>query len=310
MRIAIAVASLSALVTVSTATPVFGYCSTKPPPEGLVPRCHQLTLVLVPESKVALKFALHQWMETCVSRGRAAESMDDESVDEVWALIEGRSMTQGGVTLLPEYSANSWQEGDKTCYGVASVRFDVKGAQGEVEVGEPTLTPNPPPTGDEVVEVAKKADAGLVGAGVAGADISRMRSVLHGMKTYGADFDDTYYTIAPIASGDLMRPGPACYREPNLNCLKPSQALASCEAHLARELVREMRNGASDVALGRMLEGRADQIDRGLRHMFLIQGQDSPGAVPCPNLPDAIWPAISRKTQEPKALYHWWGKGP
>lgn len=241
LRVATAALALTATAFTGVSTQqTDDFCAPSPPPRGLVARCQSLTLT-VPASEAALRAALTDWMRTCVSKGRAAALVEgaDDSVAHAWNLMKDLPRTRT-VTILPEYEPLTFTRAGQTCYGVDTVSFLVKGAQGAVDLDGPVdVTPVPQPTGlvmdptdEQIKEAAKAATKALLDSDTrSNSGLPRFRGVLEGMAKYGKDFDDTWYNVAP-AMGGLD----ACYTFVG-RCVPSDEALKNCTRRLRVDIV-------------------------------------------------------------------------
>lgn len=308
-----AVAVLFASVPASAAE----YCATRPPPEGLVPRCQKLDIV-APRTKIDLEILLAKWMQTCAKRKRGESLVfGNESVDYVWKLLEGRrDSPYGGVRILPRYTPNRYTSEGRTCYGIASVKFAVAGTESVVEFDEPDVTivedldDYTPEQIEEAVTAAE--DALRQNPGTDARERSKMQSVLEWMRRYGKDFDDRYYNVAPYSTfGDWN--DPTCYKEytgGRYQCLGLDDARKACEVHIGPRILSLYSDGASPKQMSAHLLSMARDIERGLAHLRLIQAQDSAGAVPCPSVEQVFMPEIASMAEKASALYNAWDAGP
>lgn len=310
-------AFLLATTLAAVATPALAqHCATQPPPEGLVPRCHKLDIV-VPSSRVELELLLLHWMESCAVRSRGASLViGNESVDEVWALIEGKRYTPySSVRILPHYTPNHYQSEGRTCYGVGSVDFAVAGAEGEVEMGEPEVTPANTIgafTEDQIRDAAEAGERALQAyPGSDAYERSRMQNVLAWMKSQGRDFNDLYYKLAPETDLTGSWNPPACFKDDSVppHCAAADDARRQCERHFAPQLVQLHLSGASDAQLAERLLVIANDIARAKHYLIGIQGAESPGAVPCPSISEVFMPEIGDLASDPKTLYNAWDAG-
>jgi hypothetical protein len=279
------------------------FCATEPPPKGLVERCHGLTFWFPSGTSDSLRRAyfevsLIEWMATCVISDRASGLVFEarESVDEVFELIKDLTGLKP-VRLVPDYTPLTFSEHGRTCYGVKSVSFHVAGARGAVDAdGDIDLVPGP--TSDMVKEAATAAKKALRDSSVRGsAELSRLLSVLEQLEKYGKDFDDTWYNVQPYASGDPMD-AVTCYKEFRAGrgnvCRPADEALKACERHLGDELVQSYHfDQVSPRRFAEILEVKANDIQRSMDHLVMIQAQDSHGAVPCPSIKDVFMPRIA-----------------
>lgn len=302
------------LCSILLASPAYSeYCAPQPPPKGLVKRCHSLTLTTIPDNISVLRIWLMKWMEGCAIKTRAAQLVSDESVEEVWSLLEPYrgNMLIGSPTIIPTYTPLKFTQKGRTCYGIASVKFHIRGTKGQVDISGPITLTDPARDDNTIKQVAADAFEALRNApGPGSAARSRMLSVLHWMKTYGKDFDDTYYDVAPANLGDPFKNPAACYTEFRASgyvCLPPGKVLASCASHLTPELVKEHMNGISQDALGKLLLGYSERIDRGKQHLLRIKRQDSPGAIRCEGIKTLMFD-FGTRTKNPKSLYFAWDK--
>src|SRR5512143_807370 len=113
------------LCSILLASPAYSeYCATQPPPQGLVKRCHSLTLTRIPDSLGELRIALMKWMEGCAIKSRAAQLVSDPSVEEeVWSKLAPHrgSMLIGSPTIIPTYTPLKFTQKGRTCSEIASV---------------------------------------------------------------------------------------------------------------------------------------------------------------------------------------------
>src|SRR5439155_8263718 len=99
------------------------YCAEQPPPQGLVERCRSHVMI-VPDDVRAFRFALTGWMRSCVTSSRADSLVfDNPSVDTVWQLVQDLPGYRRAVRIYPVYEPLTFKQDGKTCYGVASVKF-------------------------------------------------------------------------------------------------------------------------------------------------------------------------------------------
>jgi hypothetical protein len=280
------------------------HCATQAPPQGLVERCRRITFFLPspPRSesqiRVSLDARLMEWMSTCVVADRAPRLMSEaeESVDRVFALIKDLPSHHSAVAIIPEYTPLTFTQDGKTCYGVKSVSFRVPGAEGEVEIGEPTFATGP--TSDMVKEAATAGLKALKDSGKPFTPgLSRLHRVLTQLESSGKDLDDTWYNVQPYNSGDPMNSA-ACYKEFRAGrgnvCRPADEALKACERHLAEELVQSYYyDKVAPARYAEILEIKAGDIQRSMDHLVMIQAQDSPGALPCPSIATVFMPRIA-----------------
>lgn len=295
------------------------HCATQPPPEGLVPRCHHLDMV-VPSSRVEFELLLLHWMESCAIRSRGAELViGNDSVDEAWALIEDKRYTPyNSVRILPRYTPNQWRSEGRTCYGVGSVDFVVAGSEGEVELGEPEVTPANTLSAfsdDQIRAAAAAAERALQAyPGSDANERSRMQNILARMKSYGRGFNDLYYKVAPEADILGNFNPPACFKEADpggpLHCSAADTARNNCRRYVGPALVQWHLSGVSDRDLADRLLIIANDIARSKQYLMIIQAADSPAAVPCPSISDVFMPEIGALARDPKSLYNAWDAGP
>jgi hypothetical protein len=148
------VVSFVAAAICAWSQPAMAACSTKPPPEGLVERCHSKDFTVsdaqnAEQRCAALRVTLMEWMKTCVIEDRAEGLVGGaESVDTMCDMI--KDLTGPRVLkIIPDYTPLTYKEGAKTCFGVKSVDFHFQGAQGVVEPGEPETSGDDIDSGDE-----------------------------------------------------------------------------------------------------------------------------------------------------------------
>lgn len=307
--------SLAALASPAIAQ----HCSMQPPPEGLVPRCQKLD-ILVPSSRLEFELLLLHWMESCAVRSRGAQLViGNDSVDSAWALIEDKRYTPySSVRILPRYTPNQYQSEGRTCYGVGAVRFAVAGTESEVEFGEPEVVPGTTLgafTDEQIRAAATAGERALYShPGPDANERSRMQNILARMKSYGSDFNDLYYRLAPDDDilGNLNPP--ACFKEADpggpLRCSASDKARENCQRFLGPQLVQLHLSGASDEELASRLLVLANDIGRAKRYLVGIQAADSPGAVPCRTISDTFMPEIGSLANDPRTLYNAWDAGP
>lgn len=311
-------AVLVAGLLAATAPAFAQYCATQPPPDGLVPRCRGLSLV-VPSSRTELELLLLRWMESCAVRSRgAALVIGNESVDAVWALIEDKRYTPyGTVRIVPHYTPNQYQSGGRTCYGIGAVEFSVAGAEGEVDIDGPIDVTSPTAMGDftddQVRDAATAGERALQSyPGPDANERARMQNILARMKSYGADFNDLYYKLAPEADITGSWNPPACFKDASVppRCAMASAARQQCARHLGPQLVQLHLSGATDAQLAERLLLMANDIARAKRYLMIIQAADSPAAVPCPSISEVFMPEIGSLAADPGSLYNAWDAGP
>jgi hypothetical protein len=280
-----------------------GRCATTPPPKGLVERCQSLTFWFpsgYPDAyrQAYFQLALVEWMRTCVIADRAPRLVYDaeDSVDHLFGLIKDLPDLRP-VRIVPDYTPLTFTEQGRTCYGVKSVSFHAAGTGGEVDADGP-IDITAGPTSDMVKEAAAAARKALRDPSVPGsAELSRFLSVLEQLEKYGRDFDDTWYNVQPYNSGDPMNAA-ACYKDFRAGqghvCRSADEALKACERHLADELVQSYHyDKVSPARYAEILQIKAADIQRGIDHLHVIQGQDSEGAVPCPSIKNVFMPRIA-----------------
>lgn len=279
------------------------FCATEPPPKGLVERCHGKTFWFPSGTSDSFRRAyfevsLIEWMQTCVISDRAPGLVFEarDSVDHVFELIQDLPDLKP-VRIVPDYTPLTFSERGRTCYGVESVSFHVAGARGTVDADGPIDLVSGP-TSDMVKEAAVAAQQALRDPAIRGsAELSRFRRVLDQLEKYGKDFDDTWYNVQPYASGDPMNAA-ACYKDFRAGrgqvCRSADEALQACERHLGDELVQSYHyDKVSPQRFAEILQVKANDIQRSMDHLALIQAQDSPGAVPCPSIKDVFMPRIA-----------------
>ena len=148
------VVSLVATTVFAGSQPAMAACSTKPPPQGLVERCHGKDFLVsdaqnAEQRCAALRVTLTEWMKTCVIEDRAEGLVGGaENVDRMCDMIKDLAGPRV-LKIMPDYTPLQYQEGGKTCFGVKSVDFHFAGAQGEVELGEPETSGDDIDSGDE-----------------------------------------------------------------------------------------------------------------------------------------------------------------
>ena len=99
----IAVVSIALAGGTSSPTAQDTYCASQPPPAGLVDRCRQ-RLMPVPDDLAAFRLALTEWMDSCVSKGRAAGLVHQAtSVQEVWRRVKDRPEGVRAERITPRY---------------------------------------------------------------------------------------------------------------------------------------------------------------------------------------------------------------
>lgn len=290
-----------ALVFLAGAGETLARCASEPPPKGLVERCRGLNFRFTdstPDSikRSVLNITLYEWMRTCVIPERALGLIGDAeaSIDRVYELTKDLPFSRGFVKIIPEYTPLTYSEGGRTCYGVKSVSFRVAGASATVvEPTDDEIEMIAGPTSDMVKEAAAAGIQALRDPSVQGsAALSRFLSVLEQMAKHGSDFDDTWYNVQPYATGDPMS-SVACYKGPS-GCAPADEALKACERHLADELVQSYHyDKVSPKRYAEILDIKADDIQRGIDHLHVIQSMDSPGALPCPSIATVFMPRIA-----------------
>lgn len=290
------------------------HCATEPPPQGLVPRCQSRTII-VPESEGALRFLLTEWMRTCVTSDRAPGLVyGAESVDQVWELVADLPNYRRVVTIYPEYEPLTFTQNGRTCYGVKSVEFRTTKRGVEVEDGDPDVTPvraSKTVTSDMIKEAAQAATRALQNSSTRdNPGISQFRGVLDGLARYGADFEDTYYPVAPmnVGAGDLNTY--SCdkdYRASTgrFDCLPADDALKACTRHLADDLVMAYHfDKLSGSKFTDMLEIKSNEIQRGFQYVYQAHSFDSSGANLCPALRDVIMPKMGEMAKKGKTTLY------
>jgi hypothetical protein len=311
--------AITILIVFTTITPTFGedYCASRPPPEGLVARCQKLDMVVIPSNKADLSIKLAKWMQTCAKRERGDSLVfGNESVDYVWGLIENKltNSSSGGVRIVPQYEANQFTNAGRTCYGIASVKFAVAGAQGEVDIDSDFDI--------KLVKTFKEYPEQIIKDAVTEGELalqeypgdneklrSRMLNVLKSIKSNGSEFNDTYYAVAPYKNiGGLN--DPTCYKDFSASkgyvCRGLDDARKSCKRELGPRIIELHLNGASPKYMSEALLNYASDIDRGLHHLLNIQSAGTQGAVPCKSVEEVFLPEIGRMAQKAKTLYNAW----
>lgn len=275
------------------------YCARKPPPEGLVKRCHSKTITVPPNESV-LRVQLLEWMMTCVVRSRAVELVyADEasaSIDRIWELLRDRYTPLPTVsdlkfvTVVPQYQPLTFTSEGRTCYGVKSVTFDLRGSRGEVDMGPANL----PSYSEMVKEAAAAAARALERSGQTNAPgYARILGVLEGMAKAGERFDDTYFPVAPFTQSNMNYA--ACFKDTQWNCLPPAEAVQACEHHLGREIITaHFVDRLSPEAMAEFVLGRGTEILRGVDYMDSAKNADN-RALFCPR---ALVETIMPKVQE------------
>jgi hypothetical protein len=309
-------AALSAVLACLPATAA-EYCATRPPPEGLVARCQKLDIV-APRTKVDLEIVLAKWMQTCAQRKRGESLVfGNESVDRVWALIEGkRESPYSGIRILPRYAPLTFTSEGRTCYGIRSVHFVVAGTESVVEFDEPDITiPDSVDdhTDEQIEQAVRAAETALrQHPGADARERAKMQSVLQWMRQHGRDFNDVYYNVAPYSTfGDWN--DPTCYKElrgGRYQCLPADAARQACAVHIGPRILSLHLDGASPQQMAEHLLSMARDIERGLQHLKQIQAQDTAGAVPCPSIETVFMPEVASMAEKANALYNAWDAGP
>ncbi len=266
--------ALTVLVQPARAEP---YCALRPPPEGLVERCHSRVFV-IPDTLEGFRFDISSWMDTCVSTGRGVGLVADadESVVRIWELVQGMPNYARAVRITPKYEPLKFTEAGRTCYGVKSVEFSIRrgavDADGQIVVSE--ISAQDVITDEMIKTAAAAAKRVLASPDVEGSrELSLFLGVLDGMERYGKEFDARYYPVAPTWAGlDAY----ACYKEYSVqmggySCLQPDNALKQCERNLAVDLVNSyhyLKTSPDEFAV--MLQEKSNDIRRGVDHLLKI----------------------------------------
>jgi hypothetical protein len=305
--------SVSGLVAPASAIQE-NHCATQPPPAGLVERCRSRTII-VPESELALRFVLTEWMRTCVSSDRApALVYGADSVETLWELTADLPAYRRAVTIYPEYEALTFTQEGRTCYGVKGVEFRTTKRRTEVDDGEPAVTPVRPSqtvTSEMIKEAARAATRALQNSPSRdNVGLSQFRGVLDGLARYGADFEDTYYPVAPmnVGAGDLNTY--SCdkdytARTGRFDCLPADDAVKACTRHLADDLVTAYQfDKLSGSRFTEMLEIKSNEIYRGFQHVDQAHAFELGGRTMCPALRDAIMPKMGEMAKKGKTTLY------
>lgn len=297
-------ASILLIALVATAlvgsprTPQTSYCASQPPPAGLVQRCRS-RLMVVPNDIWAFRAALTDWMNTCVSNGRARDLVfSARSVEDVFNRMRDRPAEVTAVRITPKYEPLKFEQNGRTCYGVKSVEFSLPSGT-VIDDGPTDVTPVPASATITSDMIKQSAAAGrrALGRSTITPELSRFLGVLDGLERYGSDFDDRFYPVAPFQDNGSWNP-PACfnYYTPagRYDCLPAAKALKACQRNLAVEIVtHHLFDKVSESRLAEILEITASDIQRGVDYMMLAQHAES-GALYCPGLRDAIKPTVGQ----------------
>lgn len=284
-----------------------GECATQPPPAGLAEGClsrtFRFTETMGPDIRHAvLTVGLSEWMEGCFPGQSGLIYASDEgeaSVEHVYELIKDLPGSVPSARVLASYTPRTYTEAGRTCYGVESVTFSVKGAQGTVDLdGEIEIIPGSPSA--LVKEAATAAKKALREQPVRGsAALSRFLSVLEALETQGKDLDDTWYNVQPIIvrpiGGDLglrsFVPA-ACFTEYSAAtsayvCRPADEALHACERHLSEQIVDAYSFGKTpQKRFADVLEAIAGDIQRSVDYLHLFTELEAPTNVtPCTVIP-------------------------
>jgi len=293
-----------------------GPCRTQRVPDGLGKDCQRLTfLVPNPASEetihTVLNMQLIQWMERCFPDHAPMPPDEGEgSVDYVAALAANVPSHVGQATIVAEYTPGTYTENGKTCQGADEVRFYVNGARGTVDVDTEDITISSRPNSDVVQKAAAAALEAIKDPSVTfrrGGELNRLMSVLIALKEYGtADIDDTWYNVAPAASGDVFAVPPACFTEyhpSGRECLPADQALSACTRHLGEDLVRHWDGGrASAATYGKAVEYLANDIQRGFNYVYQVHGVEGAEAAACSSITQVFLPRIVEASKK-RSLY-------
>ena len=291
------------------------YCATEPPPKGLVERCHNLSLV-VPERREGLELALVDWMGSCATKSRKFELvLNNPSLDEVWSLIASyRNTPQGTVRIIPQYTNHLVYKNDgRTCYGIGKVKFTVWGASGTVDIDGPIEIIKGPPD-DLIKKAAAAAESVLKNSSGSGSlERSKMLNVLHLMTTFGKEFDDTFYSVAPerISNDFMSGMPPACFNEYSITtqgaryeCLQCDETLTRCAWPITPLIVEAYLNKMSPAKFEELLLSLANRISRAKQFLMEIQS-DSTREMVCQCL-QPLADDVARRAAKSTTLYYAW----
>ncbi len=277
------------------------YCAAKPPPEGLVDRCHVMNMV-VPETRAAFNYSLFNWMRTCVIAERAVTLVSDadENIGYVWKLVQDLPAHRRSVSIYPEYEPLSFTQDGRTCYGVKSVRFRTSKRGASVDYSaDPIVTAVPPAktvTSDMVKDAARVAIKAIEKSSrQTNQGLARFHGVLEGIAKHGHDFDATYYPVAPtLVTGNLdVYSCDRAFKGGQQQCLPRDEAIKACTRNLADDLVTAYHfDGLKGQPLTELLEIKSNEIYRGFQYVYLEQQLDSTISGLCPSLIHGIKPRM------------------
>ena len=296
------IALAGSCLSISFAQQPDDYCAAQPPPKGLVARCQSKSM-MVPPSEAALRLALTDWVQSCVSKGRGALLVEEasESVSRMWDLMKDLPRTRT-ITIIPEYEPLTFTRAGKTCYGVEAVDFSIKGASGVVtEEGPSGVTPVPSGvTDEEIKEAAAAATQALQNSSTTdNSGLSKFRGVLDGLQKYGEEFDDVWYSVAPDVSGD------SCLRFRG-RCAPADEAVKNCTRHLAPELVNHYQQlKDSPERLTEALEIMNSTLFRNFQYFRQVQDSGS-GLGVCEVFRNVIKPRVAEQAKKGRSALYWY----
>jgi hypothetical protein len=318
-KVVLATAFLTSAVALTAARQRTDHCATQPPPQGLVERCRS-KVVIVPNDAWAFRFVLTEWMRTCVSSERApAVVYGNQSLDEVWKVVQNLPQYARAVTIYPGYEPLTFTQNGKTCYGVKSVEFRTTrtrvGGGTPVPVRDdpdPPAPPKPPRviTDEMIKEAAAAAKRALAESSDARKpEVSQLLGALDGLQRYGKTFDDTYFPVAPFfANKDFTKTPAACFteyraRSGGYECLPTADAVQACARHLADDVVQSFHfDEVTQSRFTEILEIKANDIQRGLHYLTLSMGESEPAF--CTGVTKGIKPKVEELNKRGKTTLY------